>query len=491
MLDARSLFTRGVDANRLFRRRKPGVQLALAALLGMALAGSIQAQPVKPAVPLTGAPDISTKAPALAVATSYLVKAKDFTVSGSDRPGAVLSLVLVIETTGNGSKDIPWTITDGATEIASGIERGVPANKTIEARAEFRPAAGPGVLHLRGNVDPRNTLHEPGNELGNNVSRVVDKAVNVPGLPVPVPGGSSESGTGTANKPLTQQEIDALVRQRQRELWERLHPNVIVSSVDSIESGPFNGTDFLERGSDHHMFNLKGENVNYLDTVVAHGPQVSGVISHPCGNFNCLALLQAAADASATCGYREFSLNRSEHIQSGAVPTIYPHATTRVFVTPWVRYELSRMAQDENGRAIKLALNATQRKVTSGDTVEATLHYDGGVAPVQADKKGADAMAKAGGTIPGQASPKGTGGGIADAGGTIEMSTSHPNNVRIEAAAPALQIVAGKPADLRFKIQFTHTKAHCLNGPVEITARVNGGPSNGDKAVTRLFIIPK
>jgi hypothetical protein len=393
----------------------------------------------------------------------------------------VLSLVLVIETTGNGAKDIPWTITDGATEIASGIERGVPANKTIEARAEFRPAAGPGVLHLRGNVDPRNTLHEPGNELGNNVSRVVDKSVNVPGLPAPFPGGSSGSGAGTSSTNTSGGNGSTGNTGSATDNRPGLHPTVSTVKMLSGLLSQFTGSDFLPRGDmGKSTFGVEGSDLFFISSVAgstgitanligtaAHLPNTAGY----CSRDGCL--ITAAAKSDMSCGYHNFSLYSK-------VPTFFPDSSgghmgsksaevsARLFVTPNVVVESQKMPPDEKGRTLNLTLGPTNhpRWVTSGESISGKIQY---VGEVLEPANAADAAFKT---------------------QEIELTTSHPNNVKIQTSTSSLRINKVQKA-FDFTVKFAHDKTNCLNGPVEITARMKGGPDNGDKAVTRLFIIPK
>jgi hypothetical protein len=167
-----------------------GAPLFLAAAMIMAMTGSAEAQVPKSAALQKGGVqqlqiDQLAKTLPPALASAYLVKVKTFSVIGGDKPGDSANLVLTIETSGAGTKDIPWSISDGANVIASGSERGVPAGKTIEVSATYRLPPGAPLVKLQAAIDPKNTLSEPDSERANNLSQVIEKAVRNP-LPMPL-----------------------------------------------------------------------------------------------------------------------------------------------------------------------------------------------------------------------------------------------------------------------------------------------------------------
>jgi hypothetical protein len=122
----------------------------------------------------------SAKPAPLAVAKAYLVRVSRFMVSGGDKPGETVTLSMGIDTSGDGSRDIPWTFSSGSNVIASGTERGVGAGKRIEVSATYRLPMNEGVVRFQGTVDGQNTLKEPDGERANNVSQVVEKTPKNP-----------------------------------------------------------------------------------------------------------------------------------------------------------------------------------------------------------------------------------------------------------------------------------------------------------------------
>jgi hypothetical protein len=184
-------------------------------------------------------------------------------------------------------------------------------------------------------------------------------------------------------------------------------------------------------------------------------------------------MITATAKSDMSCGYHNFSL-RSE------VPTYFQdpngghwgsksaEVSARFFVTPNVDVESQKMPPDEKGRTLTLTLGTTNhpRWVTSGDSISGKIQYSGEIL------EPANAASAAFKTQ------------------EIELTTSHPNNVKIQTSTQSLRISKGQKA-FDLTVKFTHDKTNCLNGPVEITARMKGGPDNGDHAVTRLFIIPR
>jgi hypothetical protein len=186
----------------------PGVLLLLAVVLSMALPSQAapkakkDANPSPQAEPAGNLPaqlDQPTKTPppiATTVASNYLVKVSRFTVSGGDKPGDTATLSMLIETSGNAIRDIPWMFSNGATVIANGIERGVPSGKTIEVTATYRVPTSEGVIRLQGTLDPKNTLGEADGERANNLSQIVEKTLRN-ALPAAV--GASKLPGGTVS----------------------------------------------------------------------------------------------------------------------------------------------------------------------------------------------------------------------------------------------------------------------------------------------------
>jgi hypothetical protein len=102
-------------------------------------------------------------------ATPFRAKAKAFDVTGGSKPGDTVTLKLTIETTGGGTKSVPWTIyRDGDVVLKSDTKSGVAGGTTFDVNTTWAATAGSHDFY--GEVDPSNTLNEPSSERGNNLS---------------------------------------------------------------------------------------------------------------------------------------------------------------------------------------------------------------------------------------------------------------------------------------------------------------------------------
>src|SRR3990170_4828330 len=96
-------------------------------------------------------------------------KVKSFEVGGGSKPGDTVTLRLTIETTGAGSKNVPWTISrDNDVVIKSDTRQNVGGGTTFEVNTTWTATAGPHDFY--GVVDPQNTLGEPAAQRGDNTS---------------------------------------------------------------------------------------------------------------------------------------------------------------------------------------------------------------------------------------------------------------------------------------------------------------------------------
>ena len=162
-----------------------GLVLCMATTLALALPGQASqklsgggALPKGTGTPTQISP--SKAPPPIVAASSYLVRVSRFNVNAGDKPGDTATLSMTIETSGSGVKDIPWIFSNGTAVIASGIERGVGAGKSVDVWATYRLPPTEGVLRLQGSIDPKNTLFEPDGERANNFTQVVEKALKNP-----------------------------------------------------------------------------------------------------------------------------------------------------------------------------------------------------------------------------------------------------------------------------------------------------------------------
>jgi hypothetical protein len=136
-----------------------GLSMLMAAVLCLSGVGLVQAQAPKPvpkaASPVQSADPMSKGQPVMKV-TSYSANVKEVTVTGGAVPGGTASLRMVIETSGSGTMDIPWSFTDGKSIIASGTERGLAAGKTVEVKASYRVPATVAAISYQGQIDIQN-----------------------------------------------------------------------------------------------------------------------------------------------------------------------------------------------------------------------------------------------------------------------------------------------------------------------------------------------
>jgi hypothetical protein len=104
----------------------------------------------------------------------FRAKAKSFEVSGGSKPGDTVTLKLKIETTGGGTKSVPWTIyRDNDVVLKSDTKTGVAGGTTFEVSTTWVAAAGSHDFY--GEVDPQNTLGEPSGQRANNLSQTTTR----------------------------------------------------------------------------------------------------------------------------------------------------------------------------------------------------------------------------------------------------------------------------------------------------------------------------
>lgn len=99
----------------------------------------------------------------------FRAKVKSFDVSGGSKPGDTVTLKLTIETTGGGTKNVPWVISrDNDVVIKADTKPNVAGGTTFDVSTTW--TATTGAHDFYGEVDPQNTLGEPSSQRGNNIS---------------------------------------------------------------------------------------------------------------------------------------------------------------------------------------------------------------------------------------------------------------------------------------------------------------------------------
>ena len=104
-----------------------------------------------------------------ATTSAFRAKVKSFDVSGGSKPGDTVTLKLTVETSGGGTKNVPWVIyRDNDVVIKADTKQNVAGGTTFDVSTTW--AATAGAHDFYGEVDPQNTLGEPSGQRGNNIS---------------------------------------------------------------------------------------------------------------------------------------------------------------------------------------------------------------------------------------------------------------------------------------------------------------------------------
>jgi hypothetical protein len=104
---------------------------------------------------------------------SFKAGIRSFTIDGGSKPGDIITARMTIDTSGGGTRAVPWNIYRGQTVLKSELRPNVTAGASFEAQATWQASAGKQTFY--GNVDPQNTLGETAVEQKDNVSPVVTK----------------------------------------------------------------------------------------------------------------------------------------------------------------------------------------------------------------------------------------------------------------------------------------------------------------------------
>jgi hypothetical protein len=412
--------------------RKPLVSLLMAAFLCMAGTSLVQAQVPKPAVLPKGATtlpaaDLPAKSPTLAIASNYLVKVKGFTANGGDKPGDTANLVLTIETSGSGSKDIPWSISDGANVIVTGIERGVPAGKTIEVSASYRLPSGPAPVRLQAAIDSKNTLGEPDSERANNLSQVIEKSIR---------NSSFQASTG---KLVLNQDSPTATTAPGVVPGSSDRPGLTIARIARMtRDGGEAGDDLLFNDNKvGSLFRLEGLNLGKPGVVIKQtDPKLHLQIKKDssCGP-NCLLL--TAGTSETGCGYENFTLSNGQQ-----------DASSRVFVTPTFN---SFIGTGGDG-----SIRNDYASPNSPIQLQFPGHTDGLVI-VPHGTQLAGQVKYVGSQLP--------------SGVVIDLTTTNLNNVQISPSS--IPVPAGTTnATFNFQANLTNPRSNCLTSPVKINARI-------------------
>jgi hypothetical protein len=100
---------------------------------------------------------------------SFKTSIRSFAIDGGSKPGETITARMTIDTSGGGTKPVPWNIYRDQTVLKSELRPNVTAGASFEAQATWQASAGKHTFY--GNVDPQNTLGETAIEQKDNVSR--------------------------------------------------------------------------------------------------------------------------------------------------------------------------------------------------------------------------------------------------------------------------------------------------------------------------------
>lgn len=136
-----------------------------------AAAGPAPQLPPRPGPALPGYPGVP-QSPGLAL-QPFRVGVRSLVVEGGSKPGDTITMRMTVDTAGSGAAAVPWNLYGDNAVLGSGTRVNVPAGTSFEVSTSFPALAG--IHHFQGRVDPQNTLQEPPNEQGNNVSQTVTR----------------------------------------------------------------------------------------------------------------------------------------------------------------------------------------------------------------------------------------------------------------------------------------------------------------------------
>lgn len=201
------------------------------------------------------------------------------------------------------------------------------------------------------------------------------------------------------------------------------------------------------RGMSHRastIFKLIGQISDPASVAIQYADAGLELINKGACGPNCLSL-EARAQNTTFCGYRNFMLAR------GGLT-----AGSRLFVSPYI---VSAFQIHQQPGIIKLDIATSTGTspnhvplINDGDHLQGTVIY----------RTGAN-------------------------GGTIRMTSSHPNNVQI---TPQSFQIPDNQSNLNFNFTLTgsHNKSNCLTEPVTITASISDGVANGANAAQKVLI---
>ncbi|MEW6721377.1 MAG: hypothetical protein AB1346_13095 [Thermodesulfobacteriota bacterium] len=145
-----------------------GAVISLRGLFGFRPESAEAAQIVPKTVPKPGMPPAAGT-----FAKPFTAAVRSIAVEGGTRPFDLVTIKMVIETFGSGTKPIPWAIYVDNAVLKAETRLGASAGTVFEVAVPWRATAGSHTFH--GVVDPQNTLGESAADTGNNVSQAVTR----------------------------------------------------------------------------------------------------------------------------------------------------------------------------------------------------------------------------------------------------------------------------------------------------------------------------
>ena len=100
----------------------------------------------------------------------FSASVRSLVVEGGTKPGDVVTVKMIIDTSGKGIISVPWNIYRDNTILKSENRHNIAAGTSFEVSATWQASSG--IHNFYGNVDPQNSLREPLSGQRNNISKI-------------------------------------------------------------------------------------------------------------------------------------------------------------------------------------------------------------------------------------------------------------------------------------------------------------------------------
>lgn len=107
-------------------------------------------------------------------AQQFSAGVRSLVVEGGTNPGDVVTVKMIIDTSGRGIISVPWNIYRGNTILKSEIRHNIAAGTSFEVSATWQASSG--IHNFYGDVDPQNSLRKPLSGQRDNISKTVTRS---------------------------------------------------------------------------------------------------------------------------------------------------------------------------------------------------------------------------------------------------------------------------------------------------------------------------